>query len=346
MGGRVFSAAINGGRIPRTLTGVVAGTKTVRPPGQRIVYANGGFNLLGYIVQRMAGRPFEDVVYDEVLAPLAMTASSFMADPGQRAGVATAYGKALGGGAGRKSAGVVRVHATPAGGLVTSAIELSRFGRMVLNGGELGGERLLSAESLAEATTFQARNHPQVDDGYGLGFALAEYRGRTLVNHDGGLPGVATRIALSPADGVGVVVLSNGGDPLFPRRVAELMLEDLLGLDPEVIPGSPAGISADQRDAWTAFSARISGPYRPVDFLPPGLIKTVAGLTARPKLSHLGDGVLVLEGLGFQPAYLYPDGDVGCYRLALPMSNGSRVVIEEKADGTHLWASILHLQKR
>jgi hypothetical protein len=70
------------------------------------------------------------------------------------------------------------------------------------------------------------------------------------------------------------------------------------------------------------------------------------GFAARPRLSHVASGVLALEGTGFETAYLYPDGDVGHYRVALPISNGTRAVIEERADGIHTWASILHLQKR
>ncbi|MEX2237835.1 MAG: hypothetical protein WEB00_09905 [Dehalococcoidia bacterium] len=216
---------------------------------------------------------------------------------------------------------------------------------MVLNGGDLDGARLISGDLLAEATRFQACNHPDVDDGYGLGFALAEWRGRTLANHDGGLPGVTTRIVVSQSDGVGVAVLSNGGDLLFTRRIAEGLLESELRLEPEAIPGSPRGVPPGQESEWADFTARVTGRYKMVDFAPPGVMKLIAGLMAKPRLTHFADNVLVLEGAGYQPAYLYPDGEVGRYRLALPLANGSRVVIEEEG-GTHIWASILHMEKR
>jgi CubicO group peptidase (beta-lactamase class C family) len=345
MGG-VLARVFNEGSMPHDLAETVAGMHTRRAPGTPIVYANGAFNLLGYVIQRMKGRPFEEIVRDEVLAPLGMANSGFMSTPGRRPGVATAYGKLLGSGGGRKPAGETKLIATPAGGLVTSALELARFGQMVLRGGELDGTRFLSEGTLREATQFHARNHPDLDDGWGLGFQVRDYRGRRLAGHDGGLPGVATRIALSPEDGVGVVVLVNNTNPMVPHRTAERVFEELLDLEPEASPGSPAGIPDGREEEWNAHTQRVSGRYKMVDFAPPGVMRLVMGFAARPRLSHVASGVLALEGTGFETAYLYPDGDVGYYRVALPISNGTRAVIEERADGIHIWASILHLQKR
>jgi CubicO group peptidase (beta-lactamase class C family) len=342
--GAVMNVVVNGRKVPRTLEEAVRGQKAIRAPGLRIVYANGAFNLLGYVVQRLNGRPFADLARETVLKPLGMGNSSFDPEPKGR-GVATAYGKFFGSGGNRKPAEGLRVWAMPAGALVTSANELARFGRMVLRGGELDGVRMLEPATLDDACRFHARNHPDLDDGYGLGFAMAEYRGRRLVNHDGGLAGVATRIAMLPDEGVGVVALCNGTAPLFVRRVAELLLEHTLDLEPEAVPGQPVGIPAESRKAWLDFTDRVTGAYRLVDFAPPGVVKTFMGLTVKPKLSHIADGILALEGTGFETAFLYPDGELGRYRLALPIANGSRAVIEEK-DGVHLWASILHMQKR
>lgn len=345
MGG-VLARVFNEGSMPHDLAETVAGMRTRRAPGIPIVYANGAFNLLGYVIQCLKGRPFEEVVRDEALAPLGMATSAFITSPGRKPGVATAYGKLLGSGGGRKPAGETKLVATPAGGLVTSALELARFGRMVLREGELDGTRLLAEETLREAIRFHAQNHPDVDDGWGLGFAVRDYRGRRIAGHDGGLPGVATRIALSPEDGVGVVVLVNNTNPMVPHRIVEKVFEELLGLEPEAVPGTPAGIPAGREAEWKAHTQRVVGRYKMVDFAPPGVMKVVMGFAAKPRLSPVADSVLVLEGTGYEPAYLYPDGEVGRYRVALPVSNGSRAVIEERSDGIHLWASILHLQKR
>jgi CubicO group peptidase (beta-lactamase class C family) len=53
--------------------------------------------------------------------------------------------------------------------LFSSAQDLGRFARMLLNGGQLDGRRYLSAESLKQMTTMQTG---ALSVGFGLGFAL------------------------------------------------------------------------------------------------------------------------------------------------------------------------------
>ncbi len=334
----------NGGPAPRSLADVVAGMRTVRTAGKRIVYSNGGFSLLGYMAARLNGRSFPEFVRERVLGPLGMARSSFPVEP-SGPDVVVAYGSVFKGGAGRRPAGPLKNWSGPAGALVTSALELSRFGRMVLRSGELDGSRILAKETLDEATRVHALNHPDLDEGLGLGFFVSRWRGRPLVGHDGGLAGIATRIALLPQDGVGVVVLTNGGDAFFVHRVADRTLETLLGLEPEVIPGSPAGVPADRATEWKAFTTRVTGRYRMMDFVPSGLLEKIMGLTVHPRVSHFGDCSLVVEGTGSEPALLHPDGEPGRYRIAFAPANGQRAVIEDRTDGVHLWCSIIHLRK-
>ncbi len=330
-------------RPPHSLDRVVAGQKTIRRPGRRIVYANQGFNLLGYIVQRLNSRPFADLVQGRVFDPLGMRDSSLPVST-SGVGVATAYGGQMRGG--RKPAMRVNVYAGPAGALVVTAGDLARFGQMVLRGGKLDSKRIVSEAILSEASKIHARNHAELDDGWGLGFAAREWRGRLLISHSGGFSGVSTLIQLSPQDGVGVVVLTNGGDLAFTSRVAERFLESSLGLQPEVIPGLPRGVPDDKADEWAAFTRRVQGRYRLADLVPPGVVERLVSMTTRPRLVHVADNKLVLEGTGFENAFLYPDGDVGRYRVAFPFANGARAVIEERPGGTDAWASILHLRRR
>lgn len=106
-------------------------------------------------------------------------------------------------------------------------------------------------------------------------------------------------------------------------------------------PASPASLERP----WRTFTTRVTGRYKMVDLAPPGVVSIAMGLLARPRVSHVADGVLALDGTGQEPAFAYPDGEVGRYRLAHPAMNGARLVIEERADGVHAWTSILHLRK-
>jgi CubicO group peptidase (beta-lactamase class C family) len=339
-----YKLLVNGFQPPRDLVDLVSGQRTVRAPGKRIVYSNGGFELLGYLVQTVVGEPYGTLLRKRVLAPLQMTSSCLAVDP-EGPGIATSYGGLIGG-AGRRPAPRVTNYTGPAGALVTSAVELANFGRMVLRGGEFNGHSLISEAALAEALTMQARNHPDLDEGLGLGFWVSSFRSRRLVGHDGGLSGVSTRIAMLPDDGVGAIVLANGANPAFVHRAAHLTLEAILGLEPELGPGAPGGMSPGSEGAWKALAERASGRYRLTNMAPPGPLSGLMGLAARPRVSHVANGVLAVEGTGFEPAFLFPDRVLGRYRVAFAMSSGTRAVVEERPSGTHIWVSIQHLQKR
>jgi CubicO group peptidase (beta-lactamase class C family) len=59
----------------------------------------------------------------------------------------------------------------PAGGLFSTAEDIAKFCRMILNGGTLDGKRYLSAEALREMTSTQNQGLGKTD--YGFGWALS-----------------------------------------------------------------------------------------------------------------------------------------------------------------------------
>jgi uncharacterized protein YbbC (DUF1343 family)/CubicO group peptidase (beta-lactamase class C family) len=131
-------------------------------PGERFVYSDINFFLLGHIVSRIAGTPLEEYVQREIFGPLRMTDTRFKPPasvrgrvaPTERCAMAAAYpcntpqaphlrgvvhdptARRMGGVAG---------HA----GLFGTARDLSRFARMLLNGGQLDGVRILSPNTVA-----------------------------------------------------------------------------------------------------------------------------------------------------------------------------------------------------
>ena len=120
------------------------------PVGTGYAYSNLGIDLAGYILQRVHGRPFPDVMRETLLGPLGMDHSTF--DRGEiRARVDRAVG-----------------HLTPvpevpldepmtaAGGLYTSADDLARFLRFQLNEGTVDGRTVLDPALMAEMRTVPA----------------------------------------------------------------------------------------------------------------------------------------------------------------------------------------------
>ena len=115
-------------------------------PGSTFRYATAPFDILAEALSRRLGRPFEDVLRDNVLGPLGMADTAFVPGPGAApriAPVAVALpalarvpaSALITGYTGLRMAG---------GGLWSTAADVLRFGRAMLRGGELDGERVLS----------------------------------------------------------------------------------------------------------------------------------------------------------------------------------------------------------
>jgi CubicO group peptidase (beta-lactamase class C family) len=170
-------------------------------PGERWQYHIGN-DLLGVLVARVTGQPFETFLRERVLEPLGMTDTGFHVpagkidrlpplyapDPGT--GEFTVWDEAKGG----------RWSLPPAfpsggGGLVSTVDDYHTYFRMLLNGGTHGSERILSRPAVELMTTNrltpeqQAARHAMAVDnvhishgqgqhgGWGLGMAVRTYRG-------------------------------------------------------------------------------------------------------------------------------------------------------------------------
>jgi CubicO group peptidase (beta-lactamase class C family) len=231
--------------------------RVIHPPGERLVYANDAFALAGLLAARAAGLDFEALAQGSLLRPLGMSSSSFTPGPALRERLAAAYG-AMGGGDDRTDHADVGAVA-PAGSLVTTGGDLAQFARLILGEGEIDGVRLLEPESVWEMLRLQVRSHPEVDDGFGLGFGVREGPGRRVAWWDGGLPGAASRLLVLPDHGVGVVLLSNraGNGPVnvLSGRIVDLVLGEEESVD---------AFRLEEADIDT-----VIGTYRPMDMLDP-----------------------------------------------------------------------------
>ncbi len=127
-------------------------------PGSVYKYSDINFFLLGEIVQRVSGVPLEVFVRRELYEPLKMIDTGFLPPPGERPRIAPT--EVINGQpplrgvvhdpTARKMGGVAG-HA----GLFTTAADLARYARMLLNRGELDGVRILQPATVDLMTSVQ-----------------------------------------------------------------------------------------------------------------------------------------------------------------------------------------------
>ncbi len=150
-------------------------------PGSRWSYCNSGIDTLGRIIEAVSGSSFEEFMEKRIFSPLGMADTTFRPTKEQLKRSAGLYGNKDGKlylapesamllGPTEKSR-----HPIPAGGLYSTAGDVARFYQMMLNGGKLGGERVLTEEGVKEATkvhTGDLKCGFTAGMGFGHGFAV------------------------------------------------------------------------------------------------------------------------------------------------------------------------------
>ncbi len=149
----------------------IAGLKMLFPAGEKFLYSDLDFILLGYIVEAVSGQGLDLFCRHNIFAPLHMSDTGFK--PSNRLSVRCVPTELL---EGHALQGVVhdpraRILGGVAGhaGLFSTADDLAVFAQMLLNRGEFGGIRILSPKSVARMSEV----YPQAAfSGRGLGWDL------------------------------------------------------------------------------------------------------------------------------------------------------------------------------
>ena len=203
---------------------------TVNPPPEPRAYTNVGYGLLGYLVEQIAGQPFNEFCNERIFTPLGMQHTGWHLseiDADQHAVLYTRLGddpEAPEDGSldsmlpadGFTAADLVpkgymphclySFYNYPDGLVRTSVHDLSRFLRAYALGGEFEGYRLLQTETIASMLSEGHFERGLCWDTYTFG------TDDTFWGHDGGDPGVATIMAYRKSDGLGFTMFFNQDD--------------------------------------------------------------------------------------------------------------------------------------
>ena len=154
-----------------------------------------GLDILGLAIEAVAGKPLREFLHERLFAPLGMDDTSFVV-PDSKLG---RYAKALSFDPLTREPQTLRdgtkLHKFDCGGgcAISTAPDYLRFAQMLLNGGELGGVRILGRKTVEymtadhmgpEIDATRLNNYPNIN-GYGFGLGVAVRRG-------GGISGVSS----------------------------------------------------------------------------------------------------------------------------------------------------------
>ncbi|MCP4577481.1 MAG: serine hydrolase [Deltaproteobacteria bacterium] len=168
--------------------------KLKRPPG-KYEYSNYAMGLLGYVLARRTGTPYEQLVVDTICKPLGMNDTRITLNQEQLKRLSPPYDMAL-----KPSLNWDIPALAGAGAIRSSVNDMIKFIKANLKKDQ---------QPLTQALRLSHVKRHTMDDGLsmGLGWHLAR-DGKTLW-HNGGTGGYHAWLAVSPEHGVGVVVLAN-----------------------------------------------------------------------------------------------------------------------------------------
>lgn len=171
-------------------------------PGENFKYANSGYTLLGFIIERVTGKSYGEFLQENIFTPLGMKQSGYEDPLRIIKNRATGYRQLPGDPITNVPyAEVIRLYA--AGGIYSTTEDLLLWDRA------LSTNKLLSQRSLDEMFTPYKEMLP--GKGYAYGWWTSRKFGRREIAHGGNLAGFITYIARFPSDRVTVIVLSNNG---------------------------------------------------------------------------------------------------------------------------------------
>ena len=176
-------------------------------PGTTLAYSNYGAALGAYVVERVAGRPFEQLVAERIFAPAGMTGATF-AQPLPAAPakwLVSNYSASA-----RRPSRFEYIGFAPAGSLSATPADMGRFVAAILDGGAGAKRGLLPPRGLAAMTRLQRPLVEGLPAGIGLGFIVGEHRGVRYAGHGGSMMAAATDLEILPDHGLGWTISFNG----------------------------------------------------------------------------------------------------------------------------------------
>lgn len=197
--------------IYRTVVEQCANEYVTNPPRTAWSYSNIGYTLLGCIIERASKCSYAAFVQNSIFAPLGMKHSAV--------GIETVRNNPLfsnGYFSNSKVEPFSLSRDIPAGDIVVSVADLSRFIKMLFSGGDLEGKHILERGTIEQMWTQQNGDIPLDFRKQGLCFFLNNFFGSTLTmipekiaSHGGDVPPFHTYMMLIPEEKIGVVIMIN-----------------------------------------------------------------------------------------------------------------------------------------
>jgi D-alanyl-D-alanine carboxypeptidase len=218
-------------------------------PGEHFHYCNAGFEALGYLIEKLDGKPWHASIRKRIFEPLGMRDSFAVITNDTlhrraRSWVSRYDDQAQGRHAALSPAGAF-MFADAAGSIESTPGDMARYMRMLIGRGQGPSGRILSEES------FRLLSKPVIESKelsptafYGYGIAIDHLDGHTVLRHTGGMASFISSIVVDLDAGFGAFASVNVAHGFRPNPVTIYAIK-LLNAEAEKKPLPPRPMLPD-----------------------------------------------------------------------------------------------------
>ncbi len=300
-------------------------------PGSRYAYSNMGYGILGMVIEKVTGQPYERYLDAQVLEPLGMQDSTFafVTQTGARPDARLAMGHFEHG----VTHATIPMYLRPAGQLTTTAQDMARLAQFLMGDGSARGKPFITPALMWRLSHPSGTEASQagLDAGHGLALAVRDRHNVVGVCHPGTTAGFRAMLCVYPEQQSAFFIgFNTDAEDADYERFNHLLMRDLeLPLRPPAAHGLPAPTVEN-----------FQGVYVPA----PSPMASMAWLDAVfgfVRVKWDGDSLFLIPFQG-EPKELEPVG--GFLFRASDRSTPSHVLLQ--TDGRHVLSDGLHSYER
>lgn len=267
----------------------------VRKPGIVTQYSNYGMALAGYIVQEVAGIPYDRYIDDKIFKPLEMKYSSVKINEKIESKLAGEYAYKNGE---YKKIREYSVDAQPAGSIYSTANDMANFMIAFLNQGKYKDSQILDKDTVDDMQTQHFTNNSNVP-GICYGFIENIKNNHRFIGHGGALNGFRSEVLLDTENKIGLFVAANSSSG---SGVSIMLIEEFIdNFYPMEVQGS-SEYQFSNKDINSL--KKFEGYYRSNRYARNSICKVQLLILPDVKVQAKSNGRLLVTGIGPAEEYV------------------------------------------
>ena len=303
---------IDAGAAERYVRGL-ADLELVYPPGEQFLYSNIAYNVVGDLIAKVSGMPFETFMRQHILIPAGMPDSTFLLEevPPGRLAVPHLRAPEL------MATPTYPFHRAdgPSSNLHASILDMCRWGVFCLNKGKANGQLVLQPASFETMwAPVIERTWPPLYQSMGLAWNQGSFQGHQTISHGGGGAGINAFLLLLPGLNRAAVMLCNAESEAH-YNLIDAMLATLSGCEPQagrvdwMVPICQALAKGGREAAFEIGTSIQNSEQKEYEFYDQSLIGCVFQMVMADRLK----GAIDLLDL---TTHFYPDNSYAIYLRA------------------------------